>query len=139
VGQSKKVSGIAWTADDWVSFYSERAAIREYGGRQSRQEAEREALAETIEQWRAMHPLPPSGPEIGCIQCRTAAGDADLLPHVAAGKGHVWIHQRCWKAFDLARRQEARAALHKMVHDQSRYLADLLDGGPGSSNLELGY
>ena len=106
-----------WGPEDWKVFFDERAAIREHDGRTPRQEAERLALEELIEHWRALNPMPASAPEIGCIQCRTGAGGADLLPHVAAGKGHTWIHQHCWRAFDEARRQEARAALEKMIPD----------------------
>lgn len=106
-----------WGPEDWRAFFHERAAIREYDGRTPRLEAERLALEELIEHWRALNPMPASAPEIGCIQCKTGMGGADLLPHVAARKGHTWIHQHCWRAFDQARRQEARAALEKMIPD----------------------
>lgn len=33
---------------DWREWYEERAAIREYQGKQSREEAEREALKEVL-------------------------------------------------------------------------------------------
>ena len=100
-----------WTAEDWGAFFDERAGIREYDGRQTRQEAERPALAETIEHWRALHPMPPSGPEIGCVHCGKGGGDPNLLPHLASGKGALWLHTTCWPAFDRARREEALSAL----------------------------
>jgi hypothetical protein len=117
VGQSQGDRGTVWTASDWCAFFHERASIREYDGRQSRQEAERQALAETIEHWRAVHPMPPSGPEIGCVHCGKGACDPNLVPHLASGKGALWLHTTCWPAFNLARREEALAALRHLIPD----------------------
>ena len=117
VGQQQGAPRTGWTAEDWGAFFHERAGIREYDGRQSRQEAERQALAETVEHWRAMNPLPASGPEIGCVYCGKGAGDLALVPHLASGKGALWLHTTCWPAFDLARREEALAALRHLIPD----------------------
>lgn len=108
-----------WGREDWSAFFDERAGIREHDGRQTREEAERHALAETIEHWRALHPMPPSGPEIGCVHCGKGAGDPTLVPHLASGRGAFWLHTTCWPAFDRARREEALAALHRLIPDLS--------------------
>jgi hypothetical protein len=108
---------LPWGPEDWGAFFDERAGIRESDGRQSRQEAEQQALAETIEYWRAFHPMVPSGPEIGCVHCREGGGDPNLVPHLASDKGALWLHTTCWPAFDRARREEALAALRLLIPD----------------------
>jgi len=127
VGQLQGVSRTGWTAEDWGAFFHERAGIREHDGHQSRQEAERLALAELIEHWRAVHPMPPSGRDNGCVHCRTGGGDPNLVPHLAGSKGAFWLHTTCWPAFNQARRLEARAALEKLIPDLHGSLEELLD------------
>jgi hypothetical protein len=127
VGQLQGLNGTSWTAEAWAAFFHERAGIREYDSRQSRQEAERQALAETVEHWRALHPVPPSGPEIGCVHCGKGAGDQTLVPHLAGSKDAFWLHTTCWPVFDHARRLETRAALKKMIPALHVPLKELLD------------
>jgi hypothetical protein len=130
VGQQQGATGTGRIAEDWGAFFHERAGIREYDGRQSRQEAERQALAETIEHWRALHPMPPSGPEMGCVHCGKGAGDQTLVPHLAGSKGAFWLHTTCWRVFDQTRRLGARAALEKLIPELRDPLDELLVGEP---------
>jgi hypothetical protein len=104
-----------WSAEEWSYRFHERAGSLEHDCGLSRHDAERRALEELQGHWRALHPMPPSGPEIGCVQCGHGAGDSNLVPHLAAGKGAFWLHADCWPAFDQARCEEAQVALRKLL------------------------
>ena len=62
----------AWDTTDWQAHFHERAGIREFDGELSRPEAERRALADTINHWLVMHPPKPTDDNDGCVHCRTA-------------------------------------------------------------------
>jgi hypothetical protein len=47
--------GAAWVVSDWRDFYEERAAIRQYEASYSRQEAERLAWGEVVNEWHMTH------------------------------------------------------------------------------------
>ena len=70
-----------WTAEDWRIYYLERAAIREYDGHLSRQEADRRAWRETANRWWHEHGS-RSAPGL-CAGCGrpVALADAIPLPH----------------------------------------------------------
>jgi hypothetical protein len=106
-----------WTAEDWAYRFHERAGFLEHDCGLSRHDAEQRALHELQGHWLALHPMPPGTPEGGCVQCKTGAGAPDLLPHVAAGKGHFWIHNRCWPEFENTRYSEALAGLRRIFAD----------------------
>jgi hypothetical protein len=124
---SRVLAGQPWPAEEWRYRFHERAGFLEHDCHQSRQEAEQRALHELEGHWLALHPMPAGAPENGCVHCRKGAGAIDLLPHVAAGKGHFWLHQRCWPAFEKARRTEARAALAKLIPDLPEAGRDALE------------
>lgn len=106
-----------WVAEDWLAFFDERAGILEFDGKHARLEAERLALAECAEHWRAMYPMLASAPESGCVHCSKGAGDVTLVPHLAAQRGVFWMHAACWPAFNAARNREARDALSRLLPD----------------------
>jgi hypothetical protein len=98
---------------DWAYAFHERAGFLEYDCHVPRHDAERRALDELQARWRALHPMPPSDHDSGCVQCGGKNGS--LVPHLARDRSHFWLHPACWPAFDKARRAEAMAALCDMI------------------------
>ena len=86
-------------ADHWLTFYEERAAIREYDCGLPRPEAEAGALQEAIAHWLVRNPLTPGVPEDGCMHC--AGRVAGRLP--CRGPGRGWLHQTCMQEMNEAR------------------------------------
>ena len=107
-----------WTPQDWVDHFEERAAIIEHDGDLPRPEAERQALADTIDQWLVMHPPPATGDAAGCVHCGANLGD-DGVP-VLAGAGHTWVHSRCHHSWLAERRGLAAEALRAMGVEAAR-------------------
>lgn len=116
------------TPEEWTYRFHERAGFLEHDCHMSRHDAEQWALHELQGHWLALHPMPAGTPEGGCVQCGGDAGAIDLLPHLAAGRGHFWIHSRCWPEFERARCAEALAALRRLVPDLPDAGGDALDG-----------
>src|SRR5215472_17688900 len=108
-----------WSAEDWQAFFDERAGIMEFDGRVSRTEAEAQALACCIVEWLNRNPeRSPAGRCLGCGD-RQHAHDP-LLPYGVEPYGHVWLHSRCWSAWQEVRRSQATKALMRMgvgTHD----------------------
>jgi hypothetical protein len=100
----------SWTPADWHAYFEERAAIREYDGGLSRSDAEHVAFDDAVAQWLSAHPIPASPPE-RCVQCGGGHRTYDELLPVLASGGHVWVHNKCWTDWYVARRQEAATAL----------------------------
>ena len=50
----------AWDAEDWLAYFDERAAIREWDGGLCRDDAEHHAFEDTATQWLRLNPVPPS-------------------------------------------------------------------------------
>src|SRR5262245_8644052 len=68
-----------WSAEDWLLFFEERAAIAEFDGRLSRTEADAQALACCIVEWLNRNPTPSApGPCAWCGQAESK--DAVVLP-----------------------------------------------------------
>lgn len=104
-----------WTADDWRDFYQERAAIMEYDGEISREEAERLALDWCIMTWMAANPPCGLSKEL-CSACGEPIGRVgeDSIPLLAGKESHAWIHHTCFDKWWLQRRSLAVTALAKM-------------------------
>ena len=102
-------TSVEWTRHDWRDHYEERAAIIEHDGDLPRTEAERQALANTVNQWLVMHPPPATDEHDGCVHCNAGLGE-DGVP-VVAGGAHTWIHSRCHHAWLTERRRHAAEAL----------------------------
>jgi hypothetical protein len=102
-----------WSAEDWHVFLDERAGIAEFDGGLTRAEAETQAFAGCVVEWRNRNPacsLPGR-----CVGCGRAEHAQDpLLPFGTESSGHVWLHSRCWPAWHSARKAEAIAALAAM-------------------------
>ena len=104
-----------WTAQDWRDFYQERAAIMEYDGEISREEAERQALDWCITTWLAANP--PCGLDEGlCSACGEPIGRVgeDSIPLLAGKESHAWVHYTCVDEWRLQRRNSSVAALARM-------------------------
>jgi hypothetical protein len=64
-----------WSAEDWLLFFEERAAIVEFDGRLSRTEADAQALACCIVEWLNRDPA-PSAPGRCAWCCQAESKDA---------------------------------------------------------------
>ena len=103
----------SWSAEDWRSFFEERAAITEFDGGLSRTEAEAQALARCIVEWLNRNPI-PSAPG-RCAWCGQAESrDAVVLPYGVEPGTHIWLHAECWPAWQEVRRSQATEALTRM-------------------------
>ena len=107
-----RVSRLDWRTEEWIAYFNERAAVREFDGRLSRVDAERMATEDTISHWLALHPAGPGPPHAGCVRCGglSRPGNA-LLPVLAVDHRHIWLHDLCLKPWVQRRRLEARIAL----------------------------
>ena len=106
-------SSAEWTAQDWLDHFQERAAIIEHNGEQRREEAERLALADTVNQWLFEHPPEATDDAAGCVHCGVVLDDAAILV-LAGDSGHTWLHGRCHHDWLAERRRHAAEALSKM-------------------------
>ena len=101
-----------WSAEDWLLFFEERAAIAEFDGGLPRTEAEAQALACCIVEWLNRNPT-PSAPG-RCAWCCRASRDAVVLPYGTEPGTHIWLHAECWPEWQKIRRSQAREALARM-------------------------
>ena len=102
-----------WSAEDWLLFFEERAAITEFDGGLSRTDAEAQALACCIVEWLNQHPA-PSAPG-RCAWCGNAESrSAVVLPFGTEPGTHTWLHAECWSSWYRARKTDAIAALGAM-------------------------
>ena len=107
-----------WSAEDWLLFFEERAAIAEFDGRLSRTEAHAQALACCIVEWLNRNPT-PSAPG-RCVWCGQAESRDAVLPYGTEPGTHIWLHAECWPAWQEVRRSQATKALMRMgvgTHD----------------------
>ena len=98
-----------WNTEDWQAYFDERAGIAEHDGGLSRADAERQALANTVNQWLVMHPPPATDDNAGCVHCNAGLGE-DGVP-VLAGAAHTWVHSVCHPPWLAERRRQAAEAL----------------------------
>src|SRR5262249_42004819 len=80
-----------WSAEDWRSFFEERAAITEFDGGLSRTEAEAKALACCIVEWLNPNPIPAAPGR--CAWGGPAENRGAVF--LAFGTGtctHIWPH-----------------------------------------------
>jgi hypothetical protein len=110
-----------WSAGDWIVFFEERAAIAaaiaEFDGGLSRQQAEACAFECCIAEWLNRNPVRSS---LGhCVQCGQPGHVNDqLLPYGTGRSGHAWAHSGCWPVWYQARKEEAKVALAELGIDQ---------------------
>ena len=103
----------AFDAEDWRTYYDERAAIAEHDGGLDRAAAERRAFTCVVVQWLNAHPEPMGDPDI-CAHCRHPVTDTDMLPVLNGPDGHIWLHPRCHQPFIDQRRAKAITKLEAM-------------------------
>jgi hypothetical protein len=104
--------GDGWSAEDWWSFFDERADIAERNG-VARVQAEGRALACCVVEWLNHNFI--CSPPGRCLAC--GGGDYDhepLLPFGIEPPGHAWLHSRCWPAWHAGRTSKAISALSSM-------------------------
>ena len=97
-------------AQRWRDVFEERAAIREYDGGLSREDAEAGALDDLVTRWRCEHPLPASD-AAACAHCGKRGPDTPVL----ARGGHAWLHKACWGPMNEARQKEALVAVKVLL------------------------
>ena len=99
-----------WNAEDWRACYDERAAIAEFDGGLSRQDAEALAHACCVTEWLNRNPV--ESPPGQCLGCRQGERPHEpLVPFGTGTTGHAWLHHRCWDAWHARRKAEATSAL----------------------------
>ncbi len=106
----REASQALWDAPDWMAFYDERAAIREYDGHHSRAAAEQFAWSELQCEWHRLHG--ERSPDWQCAGCGkpVSGSPASILPDGA----RVHDGLACLIAYGKRWRSAATAALVKM-------------------------
>jgi hypothetical protein len=103
----------AWSVEDWLVFFEERAGIAEFRGGLPGEKAEARAFACCAVEWLNRNFVRSQpGRCLGC--CGGDSAHDPLLPHGVESTGHAWLHSRCWAAWHAARNAEAVAALEAM-------------------------
>ena len=105
----------AKAADDWQVFFDERAGIAEFDGGQTRAEAEVIAFEHCVIEWQNHNPEPSEPGR--CAQCGDAditANGTDLIPVLASGDTHTWLHHDCHRQWMAAQEERAISALADM-------------------------
>ena len=103
----------AFNAEDWRTYFDERAAIAEHDGGLDRTTAERQAFMCAVAQWMNTHPEPEGDLNV-CHHCRHRLADTDMLAVLNGPDGHVWLHPRCHQPFIEQRRAKAIVELKAM-------------------------
>ena len=103
----------AFSAEDWRTYFDERAAIAEHDGGLDRANAERQAFKCAVVQYMNAHPEPEGDPNV-CHHCRHRLSDTDMLPVLNGPGGHVWLHPKCHQPFMEQRRAKAITELEAM-------------------------
>lgn len=111
----RAASGEGWGAEDWRTYYGERAGIAEFDWGLSRAEAEARAFECCVSHWQNTVP-PILADGNGCPVCNRPAGE-QAVPVLGPGGGHMWLHSGCVERFNVLRRVEARRELEKMGID----------------------
>ncbi|MEM9625349.1 MAG: hypothetical protein AAGA21_03890 [Pseudomonadota bacterium] len=99
-----------WTADDWLTFYSERSKIAARSNVICPDKARAIAFDSCIAKW--LEFCPERSDPGHCAEC----GGPDQQGHAVVPfgteiSGHTWLHPECWHAWNGRRRSQAIAAL----------------------------
>jgi len=118
-----------WSGEDWREFFEERAGIKEFDGRLSRDRAEARAFSCCVGEW--LHRNPARSPSGRCHHCGQTAGM--LFPYFTGcstkDPGHTWLNQECSRAWHKARRAKAVSALVAIGINKPLMFVDDFDGG----------
>ncbi len=99
-----------WSAEDWQAFFDERAAIAEFDGERSRDEAESIAFECCIIEW--LNRLPVQSDPDRCAWCDQPDRDGHVVvPFGTESCGHIWLHPECWDDWHQDQRERAQRAL----------------------------
>jgi hypothetical protein len=102
-----------WSAEDWQTFFDERAGIAEFDGGLPQKEAQARAFDCCVVEWLNRNLVwSPPGRCLGCGQ--TEHWHDRLLPFGTDASGHAWLHSRCWPAWQARRKAEAAKGLAKL-------------------------
>jgi hypothetical protein len=102
----------SWSPEDWRTFYDERAAIAQYDGCQTREQAERAGFKYCIVEWLDRHPQ--SSDPGRCAWCGQPDTGHAVVPFGTENQGHTWLHPSCWEVWHRDRREKAQRALAAM-------------------------
>ncbi len=98
------------TAEDWRTFFEERAGTAEFDSGQTRAEAEAIAFEWCILEWLNRHPQ-HSDPG-RCAWCGRLDRDGHVVvPFGTESHGHTWLHPECWNDWSQDRRERGQRAL----------------------------
>ena len=102
-----------WSAEEWQTFFDERAGIAEFDGEQTRADAEALAFEFCVVEWLIRDPE-RSDPGC-CAWCnKPDRGGHAVVPFGAESNGHTWLHPECWTHWHEDQRDRARVALAAM-------------------------
>jgi len=99
-----------WSAEDWRLYFEERAAVAEFDGGLSRDEAEAQAFEGCIVEWLDRNPA-PSAPG-RCAWC--GRSESPVVPFGTEPGTHTWLHAQCWTEWQKMRRSQAQNTLRRM-------------------------
>jgi hypothetical protein len=103
-------TGTTWDAEDWRTFFDERAGIAEFGGGLTRTQTETRAFECCVVEWLNRNPIRSSRGR--CVLCGGGeSADKPLLPHGVESTGHAWLHSVCWEPWYAGRKAKAVAAM----------------------------
>jgi hypothetical protein len=103
----------SWSPEDWQAYFDERAGIAQFDGRLPRPEAEVRAFACCVAEW--LNRTPVKSPPGRCLCCGGGdRRDNPLLPFGTETTGHVWLHSRCWPAWQATQEAGAVAGIEAM-------------------------
>ncbi len=100
----------SWTADDWRSFFDERAGIAEFDGGLSRPEAEVIAYEGCLSHWQNIIRIDHADDHL-CPCCGKQIDEGAAIPVLRPMGGHLWLHHGCHARWLLRRRAAAKATL----------------------------
>jgi hypothetical protein len=99
-----------WTAEDWLTFFDERAGIAEFDGGLTRDKAEASAFSCCVTEWLNRNTV--SSPPARCVHCgESGSANNPLLAHGTDLAGHARLHDRCRPNWREHRETDAIAAL----------------------------
>jgi hypothetical protein len=102
-----------WLAEEWRSFFEERAAIAEFDAGLPRTDAEAQAFECCIVEWLNRNPTPSGAGR--CTWCgQTETNSAVVVPYRTEPGTHAWLHTECWPAWQEFRRSQALEALTRI-------------------------
>jgi len=105
-----RIGADGWSAEDWLSFFDDRAGIAEFDGGLPQQKTEARAFDACVNEWLNRNPV--RSPPGRCLRCGGSELVHDrLLPFGVETNGHAWLHSGCWQAWSASRELEAVQAL----------------------------